>query len=76
MARVDGLFLDEAGQRAQADQLRRHERVAQLAADPVLRAWAERQLPGLRDRLALVERAAPGGERRARADAITAPNSR
>jgi putative membrane protein len=86
-AKFDRLFLQEAGLRAHAYDLRTHERMAQVAQDPALKAWAEQQLPGMRYRLQLAERALPGAERQraagrgqpARGDVTglaTAPNSR
>jgi predicted outer membrane protein len=63
-ARFDHLFLQEAGMRAHAYDVRTHERMAQMAQDPALRAWAQQQLPAMRHRLQLAERALPGAERR------------
>ena len=65
----DRLFLQEAGVRAQVLELRSYERMAQAAHDPQIKAWVESQLPPLRYRLALAERALP--ERTA-----TAPGNR
>lgn len=64
-AKFDRLFLQEVGLRAQAYDLRTYERMAQAAQDPALRSWAEQQLPGVRWRLQLAERAMPGADRRA-----------
>jgi putative membrane protein len=62
-AKFDRLFLQEVGLRAHAYDLRTHERMGQVAPDPALRDWAEQQLPGIRYRLQLAERALPGAER-------------
>lgn len=63
--KFDRLFLEEVGVRAHALELRQHERAALAAQDAAVRAWAEQQQPGLRYRLAMAERALPGGDRRA-----------
>jgi putative membrane protein len=55
----DRLFLQEVGVRAQVIELRGYERMAQAARDPKIRAWVESQLPALRLRIALAERALP-----------------
>jgi predicted outer membrane protein len=65
----DRMFLQEVGVRAQVLELRSYERMAQAASDPQVRAWVQAQLPALRLRIALAERALP--ERTA-----TAPGSR
>lgn len=63
-AKFDRLFLQEVGMRVHAYDLLTHERMAQTAQDPALRAWAQQQLPAVRYRLELAERAIPGAERR------------
>lgn len=63
--KFDRLYLEEVGVRAHAIELRHHERAALAAQDAAVRTWAEQQQPGLRYRLAMAERALPGGDRRA-----------
>lgn len=77
--KFDRVFLQEVGVRAHAYDLRTHERMAQSAQDPALRAWAQQQVPSVRYRLRLAERALPGAERRAqgmRPQIAIAPSSR
>ena len=73
--RFDRMFLEEVALRAQAIELREHERVLQTQFDPAIRVWAESRLPGLRMRMAMAERAVPGSDRLVRAGLI-APSSR
>lgn len=58
-AKFDRLYVEEAVLRpAQAD-VANYERVARDAEDPVLKGWAERQLPGLRANVARAGKALP-----------------
>lgn len=58
-AKFDRLYVEEAVQRpAQAD-IPNFEKVLAQAADPVLKAWVEKQLPALHQQLARAGRALP-----------------
>jgi putative membrane protein len=47
-AKFDRLYVDEVVMKSYQADIANYERVAQQAEDPVLKAWAERQLPTLR----------------------------
>lgn len=56
--RFDHLYLDEMQHALQAD-IANHEKAAAQAEDPVLKAWAERRLPQLRQQLERAGRTPP-----------------
>lgn len=58
-ARFDRLYVEEVVLRSYQVDIANHEKVAAQAQDPLLRAWAERQLPTLRYHLAKANRALP-----------------
>lgn len=59
-AKFDRLYVDEVVLRSYHDDIANYEKVAVDAQDPVLKAWAERQLPTLRFHYAKAARALPG----------------
>lgn len=58
-AKFDRLYVEAVVLRTSQADLANHEKLALQAQDPVLKAWAERQLPLLRQHLALAGRALP-----------------
>lgn len=58
-ARFDRLYVDEVVLKSAQADIANYEKVAAQAEDPVLKAWAERQLPALRFSYAKAGRALP-----------------
>lgn len=59
-AKFDRVYVDDVLVRTWHADVANFEKVATQAEDPVLKAWAERQLPTLRAHLVQAERALPG----------------
>jgi len=57
--KFDRLFVEEVALRTYQSDIENFEKMAAQAEDPVLKAWVERQLPVLRNHLAMVNRAMP-----------------
>jgi putative membrane protein len=62
-ARFDREFMERVGLEMPQEAIRQYEKALPGMRDPVLTAWAERQLPTLRYQLAVAERAMPGTHR-------------
>jgi putative membrane protein len=58
-AKFDRLYIDEVVLKSAQADIGNYEKVAAQAEDPVLKAWAERQLPALRFSYAKAGRALP-----------------
>lgn len=63
-AKFDRLYVEEVVLRTHQADLANHEKLALQAQDPLLKAWAERQLPLLRQHQALAGRALPNASLR------------
>jgi putative membrane protein len=70
--KFDRLYVDEVVVRTYQADIANHERMAMEAADPVLKGWADRQLPTLRMHLEKAGRALPPAGLRS----LSAPYSR
>jgi putative membrane protein len=58
-AKFDRLYVDEVVLKSAQDDIANYEKVAAQAEDPVLKGWADRQLPALRFSFAKAGRALP-----------------
>ena len=63
-ARFDRLYVEEVVLRSYQVEVANHEKVVAQAQDPVLKAWADRQLPTLRFHLTKAGRALPAASLR------------
>jgi putative membrane protein len=63
-AKFDRLYVDEVVMRSYQGDIANYEKVAAQAEDPVLKAWAERQLPALRVNFAKAGKALPAASLR------------
>lgn len=62
--RFDRLYVDEVVLRSCQADIASHEKLAAQAEDPVLKAWAERQLPALRFHMVKAGKALPAASLR------------
>jgi putative membrane protein len=60
-SRLDRVYVEEVALRACQADIPLYEKMALTAEDPLLKAWAERQLPLLRAHLAKATKVLPGG---------------
>jgi predicted outer membrane protein len=63
-AKFDRLYVDEVVIRSYQADIGNYEKVAAQAEDPVLKAWADRQLPTLRFHFAKAGKALPAASLR------------
>lgn len=63
--KLDRAYVEDVVLRTCAADVANHEKLAAQAEDPVLKAWAQRQLPGLREQLAKAGKALPNAPLRA-----------
>ncbi len=66
-------YLELVGQRLPREEIRQYELASGASRDPVLKAWIDRRLPALRDRLAQADRIGPADARTAARAVYKAP---